>query len=449
MITILLYKTLRMNIRNYFAVIAVFFLCKTQINAQRYLSDIDSSFFIKDTVRPVVRRFENLRFTGYIQPQFQVAESKGSASFNGGNFSELSSTRFMLRRARVKMDYIMPSKKRIPQALFSFQVDATERGVVVRDMFFKLFETKSNIFSLTTGIFARPFGYEVNLSSAFRETPERGRMSQILMPSERDLGIMISHEPQSQKRKYSRFKFDIGFFNGQGLSGTTDFDSYKDLIARAFLKPNTKNRIEFSGGLSLLRGGWKNGTKYVYENGSSTNGDKVFKIDSAESNLGAELPRHYYGADAQLKLKHKWGETEWRAEYWFGRQPGTALSTLNPGGLPLINGVPAPAYIRNFDGAFLLFLQNIVNSKHQLMVKYDWYDPNTKVTAEDIGKAGTNLTAADIKYSTLGLGYAYHINPQTKIIMYYDMVKNETTQLNGYTADKKDNILTCRLQFRF
>ena len=55
-------------------------------NTQRYLSDIDSSFFIKDTVRPIIKRFENLRFTGYIQPQFQVAESKGSPSFSGGNF---------------------------------------------------------------------------------------------------------------------------------------------------------------------------------------------------------------------------------------------------------------------------------------------------------------------------------------------------------------------------
>lgn len=449
MITILHYKYTKMIIRKCFTAIILFFLCNTGISAQRYLSDMDSSFFIKDTVRPVIKRFENLRITGYIQPQYQVAQSEGAASYSGGNFSAFSKSRFMLRRARVKIDYVMPSKLRYPKALFSFQIDATERGVIVRDMFLKLFETKSNLFSVTAGLFARPFGYEVNLSSAFRETPERGRMSQILMPSERDLGVMLSHEPQDQKRKYSRFKFDIGFFNGQGLAGTTDFDSNKDLIARAVLKPNTKNRIEFSSGISLLRGGWENGTKYVFESGAAANGDKIFTVDSAESNLGDALPRHYYGADAQLKLKHKWGETEWRAEYWFGKQPGTSVSTSNPGTIPQVNGVIAPAYLRQFDGIFLLFLQNIINTRHQLMVKYDWYDPNTKVTAKDIGKPGTNLTAADIKYSTLGLGYTYHINPQTKIILYYDIVKNEKTQLSGYIADKKDNILTCRLQFRF
>lgn len=420
------------------------------VKAQRYLADIDSSFFIKDTVRPVVKRFENLRITGYIQPQFQLAQSEGAPSFSGGNFSSLSKSRFMLRRARVKLDYLLPSKTRFPRALFSFQIDATERGVIVRDMFLKLFETNKNVFSVTTGLFARPFGYEVNLSSAFRETPERGRMSQILMPSERDLGVMGSFEPQEKNHRFSHFKFDLGFFNGQGLSGSTDFDSHKDIISRFSIKqPYVVAQLDITGGLSLLRGGWKNGTKYVYESGTASNGDKIFVVDSAVTNLGKSSPRHYYGADLQLKLHHGWGETEWRAEYWFGTQPGTSGSTSNPGTLPTSNGNPVPTYVRHFNGAFLLFLQNIVNSKHQLMIKYDWYDPNIKTEKLDIGKAGTNLTVADIKFSTLGMGYAYHLNPQTKLILYYDIVKNESTQLSGYTSDLKDNILTCRLQFRF
>ncbi|HUR65155.1 MAG TPA: hypothetical protein VMZ03_02290 [Chitinophagaceae bacterium] len=426
----------------------IFFFSITA-QSQRYLADIDSSFFIKDTVRPVIKRFENLRITGYMQPQFQKAQADGAPSFAGGNFSPLSSSRFMLRRARVRLDYLLPSKNKYPKALFSFQIDATERGVVVRDMFLKLFETNKNVFSLTAGLFARPFGYEVNLSSSFREAPERGRMSQILMPSERDVGVMVSFEPQEKKHKLSHIKFDIGFFNGQGLSGTTDFDSHKDLISRLFLKTYKLNKVDITGGLSYLRGGWKNGTKYVYRSGAATNGDKIFIVDSSVKNLGRSSPRHYYGADAQVKLHHGWGETEWRAEYWFGTQPGTSGSTSNPGTLPTSNGNPVPTYVRHYDGAFLLFLQNIVNERHQVIVKYDWYDPNIKVREKEIGKPGTNLTIADIKFSTLGLGYVYHINPQTKIILYYDIVTNEHTQLTGYTADLEDNVLTLRLQFRF
>ncbi len=429
----------------------VLFLLFTGFSAvsQRYLSDIDSSFFIKDTVRPIIKRFENLRFTGYIQPQFQIAQSAGAPSYAGGSFSTFSQSRFMLRRARVKMDYLLPSRTKFPLAVFSFQIDATERGVVVRDMFLKLYENRKNTLSLTTGIFARPFGYEVNLSSAFRETPERGRMSQILMPTERDLGLMASFEPQDKKHPLSHFKFDLGFFNGQGLSGTTDFDSHKDVISRLFIKPYKFNKLEFTGGLSLLLGGWKNGTKYVYSNSKNASGDVIFTVDSSITNLEKTAERHYYGADLQVKLHHGWGETEWRAEYWGGEQPGTATSTTNPGAIPTTNGVPLPTYLRHFDGAFLLFLQNIINQRHQLMLKYDWYDPNTNASKTQIGKSGTNLTTADIRFSTIGVGYGFQVNPQTRLTLYYDIVKNERTEMAGFKSDLKDNILTCRLHFRF
>lgn len=418
-------------------------------SSQRYLSDIDSSYFIKDTVRPVIKRYENLRITGYIQPQFQVAQSKGAPSFEGGNFSNYSASRFMLRRARVKFDYYMPGKSKFPRALFTLQLDATERGVVTRDVFLKLFESSKNLFSITTGLFARPFGYEVNLSSSYRETPERGRMSQILMPSERDLGFMGSFEPLDAKHKLSHIKLDIGLFNGQGLSGTTDFDSRKDLISRLFIKPYILNKTELSGGLSFLYGGWRNPTQYIYTTNTASNGNKVFTVDSATANLGTIAERHYYGADFQFKVHHGWGETEIRTEYWFGLQPGTSQTTSNPGTLPTVNGLPAPTYMRNFNGAFLLLLQNIISSRHQLLLKYDWYDPNTAVSGTAIGKAGTNLTIADIKYATTGIGYIFWLNQSTKFVLYYDIVRNEKTAMAGYTADKEDNILTCRVQFRF
>jgi hypothetical protein len=66
--------------------IIIGFLLNSEINAQRYLNDIDSSFFIKDTVRTVIERFKNINISGYMQPQFQVAEADGAPSFAGGNF---------------------------------------------------------------------------------------------------------------------------------------------------------------------------------------------------------------------------------------------------------------------------------------------------------------------------------------------------------------------------
>ena len=111
---------------------------------------------------------------------------------------------------------------------------------------------------------------------------------------------------------------------------------------RFTLRPVTIKNFEISGGLSLLLGGWKNGTKYVNRSGIANNGDKIFITDSAESNIGKSSPRDYYGGDVQLKLHHGWGETEWRAEYWFGTQPGTSTTTANPGTIPNANGTLLP-----------------------------------------------------------------------------------------------------------
>ncbi len=415
------------------------------VNAQRFLSDYDSTLFIRDTVINTVRRFENLHFSGYMQPQYQIAQRKGIQSYEGGNFGEHVNNRFMIRRARVKLDYMFWSKDNsIPRALFTFQFEATERDLNIRDMFVRVYEPKKQNLSLTMGLFARPFGYEVNLSSAYRETPERGRMSQILMPSERDLGAMVSYEPKKPIGKSLRIKLDAGVFNGQGKSGPAEFDNYKDVIARLTIKPLRLSKfLSLSGGLSHLNGGWRQDTRYKYE--THTRGQNaVFVVDSNESNIGDKAPRKYYGADAQLVLKHAWGATEWRAEYWRGTQPGTAGTTVNPGTLPT-----EPTYIRNFDGGFFYFLQNIVNDDWELVVKYDWYDPNTKVSAGDIGKNGTNLSATDIKYGTLGAGLTRYFSDNLKVLAYYSFVRNERTALDGYRGDLPDDVFTLRMQLRF
>ncbi len=392
------------------------------------------------------KKLHYIQLSGYIQPQFQAAQSKGVKNYAGGDFGANVNNRFMFRRSRIKFDYVHFTKEKGPLLQFAFQIDGTERGIAMRDLWGRVFENKLDVFSLTVGMFARPFSYELNLSSSNREAPERGRMSQILMKTERDLGAMVSFEPRKKNHALRYLKIDAGLFNGQGLAASADYDSHKDFISRVALKPYpvTKN-IKLSAGISYLNGGFLQNTKYIFTTGQNSFG-KTFLVDSSASNAGKIAPRKYYGADVQVKFTHKYGATELRAEYMFGTQTATLNSSETPPALLIGNN---GYYIRKFNGAYFCFLQNIVNTHHQLVLKYDWYDPNSNVKKDDIGKAGTALNATDIKYSTLGIGYIYYVNDNLRFIFWYDKITNEKTQLPGYLTDLKDNIFTCRLHFSF
>jgi hypothetical protein len=180
----------------------------------------------------------------------------------------------------------------------------------------------------------------------------------------------------------------------------------------------------------------------------------AFTVDSTGSAVGDRLRRQYYGADAQVSIDFPFGLTQLRGEFIMGTQPGVAASSTSPA------AQPADAYIRNFNGGYVYWVQNILQSRFQTIVKYDFYDPNTAVSGNDIGVkiSGKNkaTNAADIKYSTLGLGLVYKWNSQVRITAYYDYVMNETTTaiinpstLKDLSADRHDNIFTLRVQYKF
>jgi hypothetical protein len=425
-------------------VILVLLSCTHSLEAQFLTDMIDTTTSVGKGILQMYKKFDRIYFTGYIQPQFQVAQEKGIQSFSGGDFGTHVNNRFMLRRGRLRLDYAHMNPQDQISLYFVFQFDGSERGVFIRDFWGRIFENKWQVLQFTTGMFARPFGYELNLGSADRESPERGRMSQTLMKVERDLGAMISFEPRRPNHPLRFLKLDAGLFNGQGLNAGAEYDSYKDFIARASWKSYPVSKTLFiSGGLSYFNGGLFQNTKYSYEIASEANG-KIFVVDSAAENIGRKAPRRYYGADMQLKWKHKYGATELRVEYWRGTQTASAGTTETPAVL-----LQEPYYIRRFDGAFVYLLQNIVDSHHQLGIKYDWYDPNIDVKGEEIGKAGNNVGASNIKYTTISAGYNYIINENVRLMVWYDFIKNENTSLTGYTGDLKDNVFTTRLQFRF
>src|SRR5882757_1124300 len=86
--------------------------------AQRFLTDLmDTTTTIGKGIYPLYQKNDKLRFAGYMQPQFQWIESKGAKSYDGGDFSPNSDNRFMLRRGRIRIDYLHYNDKGQPLAV--------------------------------------------------------------------------------------------------------------------------------------------------------------------------------------------------------------------------------------------------------------------------------------------------------------------------------------------
>jgi len=405
---------------------------------------------------------KRLKISGYVQAQYQVADTAGVSSVAGGSFGTSIDNRFTVRRGRVKVAYTYEN------ALAVMQLDITEKGVGVKDAYLSLTEPFLNTLTLTGGVFDRPFGYEIAYSSSTRETPERSRMFQTLFPGERDLGAKLTIQAPKTSN-WNFLKLELGMLAGNGINVETD--SYKDVVVRlSATKVSRDERLKWGVGASYYNGGFAAQTSKVYTT-QTDNGVKTFLPETI--NKYDKIKREYLGLEGQLGYDGPLGITQIRAEVLTGTQPATASSSSSltaanvtsastadlSTGKVTTSSVGVDAYSRSFSGYYVYLIQDILQSPFQAVVKYDVYDPNTNVTGNQIGanpSAGIATGSADIKYATLGVGVNYRFNSNVKIMAYYDFVKNETSTqlkkpstLTDLSADRKDNVFTLRVQYKF
>lgn len=436
-------------------------LCLITISTFGQTSNSTDSVLLKkiEKLEEFEKKANKLKVTGWVQAQFQVAESRGQSSYDGGNFSPGQFDRFMIRRGRVKFTY----NQNLSQ--YVLQLNATERGVNLVEIFAKVTDPWTKSISLTGGVMNRPFGFEIQQSSADRETPERSRYVQMLLPNERDLGAMLSYQPVKGSKLYG-LKVDAGVYSGNGIyvpgtssTGTTgsttaagliDSDNFKDIMARAHYKKSFKDEKYSLGlGLSHYNGAIAYQNNKVYnELGTVANGMKTWLLADTLSNTysGKKAPRVYSAGELQFTVKSLIGTTTIRGEYITGTQSGSTTDTRSPN---IVTYNTANTVVRMFNGGNFYFIQRIGKSKHELVAKYEWYDPNTKLSSTDFG-IGTSFKSAEIKYQMLGIGYVNYWDENVKFMIYYNLVKNEKAEgISGFEKDKLDNVLTFRIQYRF
>jgi hypothetical protein len=415
-----------------------------------------------DTIPPVVEKLmsdvsilSKIKVTGLVQTQWQKADTIGSpAGAAGGDFKGLDN-RFQLRRARLKAAYTGENTAIV------LQLDLKDDGSVkVKEAYGAFTEPYLKTFTLSGGYMNRPVAFEVGYSSGSLESPERARVMQTLFPDEVDMGAQLTIQAPKTS-PYNFIKLEAGMFNGNAIA--SDNDKFKDFIShlsakKAFLNEN----LLLSGGVSYYNGGYANQSGKVY---SITNG--AYALDAGYKK-NDKVKREYIGFDAQASISTGAGITTIRGEYLFGKQPGTKKSSTSPKGAMTetkdiivrdTNGTAytvttaafgSDIYLREFSGGYVMLTHRIMQSKHELVVKYDFYDPNTKLGKDEIKNIG------DVKFTTLGFGWNYYLTSNFKFTAYYELVQNEkasqikgTNGITDYSKDLKDNVLTLRLQYKF
>ena len=132
-----------------------------------------------------------------------------------------------------------------------------------------------------------------------------------------------------------------------------------------------------------------------------------------------------------------------------GKQPGTSSSFRSPNSVSIAT---SPIYRREISSYYVILVQDF-GSRHSLVLKYDAWNPNTRIAGNDIKAPENKRTGVrDVALSNLGIGYLFRLNTNIRLMAYYDMGLNETSEnLAGddYNRKRKRDLVTIRAQYKF
>jgi len=440
------------------------FLClliSSMLRAQD-LSEMEELDTRVSTLENSVRLLQKLKVSGYIQAQYQWAQTDA----DGNNFklakarntyeqAELKDYgRFGLRRGRFKFTY----EDGIASGVV--QIDVTDKGiddngrnvVMFKDIYLQVKDPWWGTNMLKAGIFDRTFGYEIAYSSSRRESPERARIFQTLFPDERDLGVALTLQP-AKSSPLNIFKLEAGLFAGNGIK--PQISSKMDFIGHLTVNKPIGDNSVISGGVSAYFGG-------ILQTGDPSifvmKNNAWVEDSNSPDNIGKYAKRQYIGFDLQFSTMTAAGLTQIRGEYIFGEHAQNAAGSWNYKFTGVQSG---PVYMRKINGGYAMVTQDLGTSPLTAILKYDWYNPNTEISGNDIGERSATA-ANDITKSNIGLGFYWRINPALRLTAYYDIVGNETTnQMSdskneagkitayGWDNKRKADVFTLRLQYKF
>jgi hypothetical protein len=381
-------------------------------------------------------KLTKIKLSGYIQGQYDAYDYLDHIGPSPSTKDVPVTSTFSIRRARIKFTYETASG-----VVFALQPEFAFDKVTLRDAYVRLNDRWTNTYSLTLGQFDRPT-YESEYSSGSMESLERSRMAGVLYPGERDLGAKI--EANFDATYEIPLKLQFAVLNGNGNIGSTtnqlkDVDNHKDMMARVVYSLKFPNK-----GLGIDFGGHGYFGKTVVLPATPPTIFSDINNNPFTPAVGDKLDKTWFGGETQIYYDFL-GGLALKAEYI----AGTLSESTNPAE---VNSAFSYNKVRKFDGYYVQFIKN-VGIKNQLCIRYDVFDPNTKLSGDAVTDKG------DLKYSTWAFSWLYYFDDNIKVIAGYTLPINESSQLlsvantstsvNNFQQDNKDNTFTIRIQAKF
>lgn len=344
------------------------------------------------TVINNVARLDKVRFSGYIQARYesygQTREAQGTPSASRPSVAD----RFTLRRMRLTLN-ARPSQN----TYIKWELEGSGASVESRDAFLSYYLNGSpeNGFTASIGQLKVPFGFEIIQSSGTREVPERARIIRHFFPSERDRGFKISSATAG------RFFYEVAVLNdvvGPGRAGINTNDNNNDKGIAGRVRTTT-----LGGRLDL-------GVSFSHSNQSRTSlalGEPARPGGAPSASNPYDNNKYVWGADFQWFVLNG---TVLRGEALWGKA----------------NGSKAKGYI--------LTLVHNLSPKWQFVSRYDWFSAEDRVLAP-LGSGGTAIgdnIAYEGTLSNLIVGFIHHLDPSTRLKLFYEIHGRGRDELTGY-----------------
>jgi len=410
------------------------------------------------TAESLLDKLSKIKITGYLQAQYEMYDN-WSADGTKHGVEPTSGARpitntFFIRRARVKFTY-----ESLDGVKFVLCPDFTIDKFSVKDAYAVLNDRWTNTFSLYLGQFNR-ITYDNEYSSASREFAERTLMTRTLYPTEREVGVKFEADFNTQyefplKLQFAMFNGNFG--EGAVASQQKDVDNAKDFMARAVYSlrmPKQGLVVDFGGhtylGKTTILDNTTIKTTTTVDPTTGVNTIVIktlpldfFNVNNTKINpaIGDTFDKELFAAEMQAYYDFL-GGMSLKGEYIRGTYSGTTNAAQ-------VNSLFKANKVRNVEGYYLSLIKN-VGKKHEASVRYDVFDPNTKLSGNTV------IAPDDLKYHNWTFTWQYFFDENVKIMACYNRPINEkSTGITGpsntdfINRDKRDNTFTLRLQASF